>query len=640
MSSRGSRRRTRSNTGDEEQEDLGVGEGNLASSSTQSWSDIGEGSPNSIQTPSIEEESSEEEDITSSRTQESPEPSALESRVSGATQGIMTDAEEDPTDPPRPPVATEVTLGGVTVHLNAVNTVNDTSTVIKPLVPKEQWADLPPDARRKVFDAIKKSVLDEKMSMVTIVATDLESMEDTVNIQDKIAKLIHHIHLHDLDHTFQILQYDRKNPWDPTKYVTVDLLERLTLVSPETVASSNRFLRRYADHTATPYLEDSLNLTFELFQNNCDDTLNGKIFEEYSRYPEEEQGGNLYFALMLKLTYRNAEEECQHLSNVLSTFQVTSIQGECITNFTTHVRSVVKFLKSAHVVQTLDGGEYHKYIRADLADKLLDSLQTTSTPEFNEVFKMTKNMLTVERHGTHNSTSTDETVFTSIEEILDLAQEHYLTLVSQGKWNGVTSPGQSSFLAGLCWNCGGQGHMAHECPKPKNEQAIARNRKQQGRGGPGRGGGGRGRGKGKGPSGKWAPPTAAEHNKRVIDGVPHHYNPAAHEGKGRWFPIGGGPKDKKTPAGDGTREPGANLATNPPVPGAIPQADGASLGSAASGLTAATLQTLQTQAQGGSVTQDSHSASLKKAEQLALVSSMKQNQDNLSRQLDAFVNLN
>ena len=69
-----------------------------------------------------------------------------------------------------------------------------------------------------------------------------------------------------------------------------------------------------------------------------------------THYPKEEQGGNLFFAIMLTLVYHNTEEECQHLSNVLANFKAMDLDGECITNFVTQVQLAVNFLQGSHAV--------------------------------------------------------------------------------------------------------------------------------------------------------------------------------------------------------------------------------------------------------------------------------------------------
>jgi len=71
----------------------------------------------------------------------------------------------------------------------------------------------------------------------------------------------------------------------------------------------------------------------------------------------------------------------------------------------------------------------------------------------------------------------------------------------------------------------------------------------------GRGGDGRGRGRGRSHGGrgtpghggggnKWHPPMEQEHNKHIIDGKWHNWNPRA-QGKGCWFLMNPQPGEKQ-----------------------------------------------------------------------------------------------
>ena len=135
-----------------------------------------------------------------------------------------------------------ITLGGVDIPLVGINNVNDTSRVVKPLIPKEQWASLTPEARRKVFDSAKRTILDDKFAMVTIVGSNLEALEDTVSIQEKIEHVHHHMEVNYLTSIFDIIKYDEDNLRAFQFHSTVNLLKQLTMVQPKTVVKSNTFI--------------------------------------------------------------------------------------------------------------------------------------------------------------------------------------------------------------------------------------------------------------------------------------------------------------------------------------------------------------------------------------------------------------
>jgi len=164
--------------------------------------------------------------------------------------------------------------------------------------------------------------------------------------------------------------------------------------------------------------------------------------------------------------------------------------------------------------------------------------------------------------GVAPTTKSGEDIAKEIERLLTLAQDQYILLSSQQKWNGVGHPGRSSFIVNNvstapCWNCGQEGHKAADCKKPCNQAAYDCNRQLIWHGGGGQGRGrGRGGGRGRGSHGrfyKWRPPTEQEHNKQIIDGKWYNWNPKADGNKGRWFVMNPQPGEKQA-------APAANVA--------------------------------------------------------------------------------
>lgn len=542
---------------------------------------------------------------------------------------IMTnEVEEEHGDTP---TATTVQLGKLQVPLIEEGQSNAMEGILKPMYPKEEWADLPADSRRKAFDKIEKPIFEDKLKMYTVSATALDALNDAVAVLSKIERLGHHFAKYDLTCVVDILKFDPNHPRDVSKHSSINLLEHMESVTARDVANSNKFIRKYVDHTKAGYLEYALGIMLNFMQNNCDDELNAKVLEEYSQYPEEEQGGNLYLFHALHLIYHNSEQECLALSNTLVNLKITDIPGEDVTSFVTKYRAGMTFLKRSNSYKDADGKVHYKYIRADSMQLLLAVLSSTSTEEFNEVFSWAKVAITINQMGETEGPrlGQDDSLFGNdlvkqLEDLLSSAQSQYLVLSSQAKWNGTSTPGLSTFtVIPTCWNCGNQGHTVTKCQKPLNQAVIDKNRKgfRDARGGSrGRGTGRGGRGRGNS-TGKWRRPTPEEHNKRVIDGKWHNYNPSANGGRGHWYVM-----DPQPGGQSATRTPTAAPAVAPaPAPTPAPAPAPPTTSMATPGMT--------------SVAQTSIDAARQAARKQALAAQLKRDQALYTQHLEEFKSL-
>jgi len=323
-------------------------------------------------------------------------------------------------------------------------------------------------------------------------------------------------------------------------------------------------------------MDDLLGVLLNFMQNNVTDALHSKVLKEYKQYKVEEQGGNLYLSIALGFVYHDSEPECQAMANTITNLKITDIEGEDISIFVTMYCAGMTFLKNASRIEGPGGVTYYRYLCSDSVNLLLDKLHSTSTKDFNEFFNMFKVGLELDNSGIEKGALAlgkprpileGDDISQRLENHFQLAPRKFIILSGNQEWSGVGMPGTLGFQAfkKICWNCRKEGHLAGECMQPRNEATIAHNclTFQQTRSGRGRGrgqGDGQGRGGGHGPgkpTGKWHPLTAEEHNKRLIDGKPYHYNPEAEKGCGHWYEVKAPPK--KTP--EMTHPPpGANIA--------------------------------------------------------------------------------
>ena len=183
----------------------------------------------------------------------------------------------------------------------------------------------------------------------------------------------------------------------------------------------------------------------------------------------------------------------------------------------------------------------------DYVQQLITIFTTTSVDAFNELFKKIKSdLLSMELQATLNMNmiSTGMHLKNNMDSatyVLELARTVYNDFVQKGLWDKCinATPGQSGLLAAAatvaegytCFNCGAKGkHRKENCPHPVNEerQKVEKdkfNLERSARRGPQQST--KFNNRGRPIPKKWREPEASENNKRVIDNVPHTYNPTS-----------------------------------------------------------------------------------------------------------------
>lgn len=238
---------------------------------------------------------------------------------------------------------------------------------------------------------------------------------------------------------------------------------------------------------------------------------------------------------MLDLLVTNTETLSEQIIHEIKNFKITDVPGENMNTVVSHLRSHCRNLFNI------------SRLPSDIELLLLQVYQTTSHDPFNEMFAQHEKTLrfsmldpqyaTSELHRfsdlTGDSLSRQQLALHSgCERYNTIAERAYVLL--RAKWHlpdnlkaalpaRVTIFKATALLSGVCWNCGQEGHLLSNCPKPANKKQIEANRKafrdaQQRRSGSGSGD------SRPSPPAKFAAPTESENNRRVIDGVPMFYN--------------------------------------------------------------------------------------------------------------------
>ena len=112
------------------------------------------------------------------------------------------------------------------------------------------------------------------------------------------------------------------------------LLDNYAKISMDDVHHSTRFFQMYGQEYHIQNLEWS-----ELFlEQYCSDELKKKVLENTMHVPDIERGRPLFLKVMMDIITSNTEEAIRTSTSKLSTFKITSIQGENVSKAVSQLR--------------------------------------------------------------------------------------------------------------------------------------------------------------------------------------------------------------------------------------------------------------------------------------------------------------
>jgi hypothetical protein len=339
-----------------------------------------------------------------------------------------------------------------------------------------------------------------------------DKLENVYNLGHLVERLKAHCIRYDMHDVFYILQV---SPTDPKGLAVlgdpIDLFAHSVVLSNEDVAESNRWYKRWAKAS---WFQQNMTLSFELLQNNCTQELWEKCLERYAVYPIEQQGGPLMFRIIMEKLQSDTEQAVQHLIDTVKKIKISKYKGENVNHVASLIRSVHQRLSNADNVPD----DFDKWV--------LGIMQTSSIPKFNELFTHMELQVTATSLTTRSRTKR----YPNFDTILDAAEQTYLEYNALNLWKGNNKNNKSILVAQgapstvdqkTCWNCGTAGHTLDKCSKPRNQTEIEKRRKATRSSSRSRSGTAN-NSTSSAPRGKFRPPTPAEKNKRIIDGV-HMY---------------------------------------------------------------------------------------------------------------------
>jgi hypothetical protein len=253
---------------------------------------------------------------------------------------------------------------------------------------------------------------------------------------------------------------------DETIKEVKDLYSDYSNITIEQVARSSLWYREWMANVS---FEQNLKLTYDFFQNDVSNDLSMKISETYETFAVGEQGGPLFFILMMYHLLSDTEEAAISLNNHVKKFDIKTVEGENIFRVVSLLHGAVKRLQ--HINKMPEEGT------------LLNVMQTSSVESFNQQFNH------LQKQCKQNSVLRQTGAAASLrwEDIFMLAESEYRDYVSDNLWSGGHTKGTDSVFHNSTgtpakgdpeyWNCLGP-HRIDECKQSKDQLRIQANKKK------------------------------------------------------------------------------------------------------------------------------------------------------------------
>lgn len=321
------------------------------------------------------------------------------------------------------------------------------------------------------LDKLRSSVVEALPASFkhTIPTKGFQALEDCYTLSTRINMLKSRLNSFQMTPVFMIYRdiYPMSHP-DPNVrgYIIgngnpINVLASPSEVTVNQVCASNQFWRRFgSDQT---YLQD-LDWSDALLENSCEDSLRDQVHERTNGIDPDNQGGPLFYKVMMDIVTNVAPETIETLVQSLRALDLRheSFPGEDVEYANKLIRGVLGRLSDVNAVP------------GDIMRVLCNIYQTSSTDEYNAMFQ---NYLNMKLLGVPNLQ------IVNYHDLISFAEDHYLEYNARGTWCGASkrkNPKGSAFMAGdnkappeiQCHNCKGN-HYARDCPnrpddKPKN----------------------------------------------------------------------------------------------------------------------------------------------------------------------------
>ena len=188
--------------------------------------------------------------------------------------------------------------------------------------------------------------------------------------------------------------------------------------------------------------------------------------------------------LILRRIQDHSEQALEYLKRQVTQLKLSKLEGEDVEKAIRLLKSTLRALKNAST-------EDRSYVPLDFVKTIYKVLQTSSVPEFNDVFRTQQREIqtTADMEGI-------SPVWPDASRVLSLANNTYQRLKHSGQWDGVLKRSQAHAAVPsgapatrvtdyskppppgyICFNCGGH-HWIVKCDKPHDQAKIEANKKK------------------------------------------------------------------------------------------------------------------------------------------------------------------
>jgi hypothetical protein len=156
-----------------------------------------------------------------------------------------------------------------------------------------------------------------------------------------------------------------------------NLFDDYPKLTSELAGNSNAY---YSQWIEDDYVTKSLNLSYNLIKYNTNDNLFKKYLEEYEMFHPMQRGGPLILFLVLKKVQNASEQHLKYLKDKVETLKISDLEGE-------NVDTAVSLINAAYSIFISSSTATQSCVPPEWSKTLIQVFQTTTVPEFNQIFK-------------------------------------------------------------------------------------------------------------------------------------------------------------------------------------------------------------------------------------------------------------
>jgi hypothetical protein len=298
--------------------------------------------------------------------------------------------------------------------------VNESSEFVQ--IQSEDRRNLTPKEQADIRTAIVKKQ-HELYNRMDLASTNIDEL---VGFQANLKTTERHFGRFDLLQVFQIVDPERDSDGSTLPALKAgsqyrDLFKWYAMLKVEDIVASNEWYNLY---TVKAWFAENMGLSYEYLKTHMSPNLFTKVSEEYNIYPAKSRGGPLLLFLMIQQLIASNDSIALTLSKKIDTVKISMYKGENVGEVVTHLRAIVQRLENMRRRDA--AGNEIDLVPFDLAQRLYDVLQTSSSEEFNSLFKTQYTQEYVKSLTEGHSAWTEPT------KILILAQNLYFKLCADG----------------------------------------------------------------------------------------------------------------------------------------------------------------------------------------------------------------